>query len=137
MLADQLATARLSDSSIVNQLEHEVARNVPRNARAVALEVFHKTLPKVISLANVNPQRGIEPIDSRVARRIFNNGIGRPRIRLIFERHAASSVLTTSNRENVNAGAHLARNTARSRGGTELHRCRSQRTVKLAGHKHF
>ena len=36
--------------SIVNQLEHEVSRHVSPRARAVAIEVFHKTLPKVIGL---------------------------------------------------------------------------------------
>jgi Tetratricopeptide repeat len=37
----------------------------------VAIEVFHKTLPKVIGLANVNPQRGIETIDTGPVRCIF------------------------------------------------------------------
>jgi hypothetical protein len=64
MLADQLAVARLSGGWVVNQLEHEAGRSVSRNAGTVAIEVFHKTLPKVVGLANVNPQRGIETIDT-------------------------------------------------------------------------
>ena len=75
MLADQLAITRLSGTSIVNQLEHEVSRHVSPRARAVAIEVFHKTLPQVIGLTNVNPQRGIEAIDSGAAWHILNNGI--------------------------------------------------------------
>jgi hypothetical protein len=104
MLTHQLAITRLSGSSIVNQLEHEVGWLVSRNAPTVAIEVFHNTLPEVIRLTNVNPQRGIETIDTAASWRIFNNGIRRPRIRLIFEGHASSNVLTTRNRESVTAG---------------------------------